>query len=511
MTFYSVLFRNHEDNVVTETAKVPDFFVDLNLDQVVDTIVAKKQVYQLKPFFYTPLHDMDAIHYRQEVAQDLEDPVLLESIKAFADKMTLVRRYFGLIAELTYKYHKAGWFLEAAAVYCDAVTGLVRDLNQANLTSRGLLAFRKYINAYAGDGYFTTLLADTQQLKAALATVKYCINIKGLRVKVRKYEDEIDYSTEVEATFEKFKQGAVKDYRLKLTKGAGMSHVEAQILEFVAKLYPDIFDDLDLFCMQHAQFLETTIRTFDREIQFYVAYLDYIAGMRRAGLNFCYPQIADGDKNIHSTDGFDIALAHQCVSQQTPIICNDFYLRDPERIIVVSGPNQGGKTTFARVFGQLHYLACLGLPVPGREARLFLFDHLFTHFEKEEDIRNLRGKLQDDLLRIYSVLKAATSNSIIIMNEIFTSTTLQDRSVLGKKVMERVIELDVLCVCVTFIDELATMSEKTVSMVSTVMPDNPAQRTFKIIRKPADGLAYAMSIAEKHRLTYNQIQERIQG
>ena len=510
MTFHSILFDRTEGNTIAETPEAPVFFGDLNLDQIVDAITARKQEYDLKPFFYTPLRDVETIRYRHEVMQDLEDEALMTHINAFAEKMVIVRRYLAMVEKLDFHYHREGWFLEAALLYCSAVTDLAQDLDLAGLRSRGLQAFREYVATYAHSDLFQSLRTEAHEVKGGLSRVAYCVNIRDGTVKVRLYEAETDYSVEVEKTFEKFKQGAVKDYRIVLRKGVGMNHVEAQILDFVARLYPAEFAALDRFCASHSDFVDETIRVFDREIQFYVAYLEFAADIRRRGLTFCYPQVSATSREVHSFDGFDLALANALLRSKEPVICNDFFLAGPERVIVVSGPNQGGKTTFARMFGQLHYLASLGCPVPGREARLSLFDQIVTHFEREEEISNLRGKLQDDLVRIHDGLARATSTSILILNEVFASTALKDAVFLSKEIMARVMELDLLCVWVTFIDELSSLSEKTVSMVSTVVPENPAMRTFKIVRRPADGLAYALSIAEKHRLTYEQIKERIQ-
>jgi DNA mismatch repair protein MutS len=509
MSFHSILYANGVEPAQREREEAPDFFTDLNLDQIVEAITAGKQEYNLKPFFYTPLSTVDTLHYRHEIFRDLEDKTLLEIINSFAQKMSRMREHLAQADKLYYQRQKESWFLDAVEIYGNAMQSLVQELTQVELQAGGLLALRDYLEHYVQSSRFTSLLAETTQLKADLSTVTYCLHIKGNRIRVRKYEDEMDYSADVEETFAKFKQGSVEDYRAKFASWPDMNHVEAKILDFVAQLYPDIFSRLDQYWVNHSDYLDETIGDFDREIQFYVAYLEFIANLKRGGLNFCYPQVDETCKAVFAQQGFDLALANKLRREKTPIVCNDFFLQGQERIIVVSGPNQGGKTTFARMFGQLHYLASLGCPVPGREAHLFLFDRLFTHFEKEEEITNLRGKLQDDLVRIHQILDQATADSIIIINEIFTSTALQDAIFLGKKVMEEIIRLDALCVCVTFIDELAALSEKTVSMVSTVVRENPAVRTFKLVRRPADGLSHAIAIAEKYRLTYDCLKERI--
>jgi DNA mismatch repair protein MutS len=368
--YYSILFEKPEDRT-DEPESSPDFFRDLNCDQIVDAITAKKEEYNLKPFFYACLNRVDAIKYRHEVMRDLENDSLFKRVNDFARQMREMRANLARVRKMHYLEQKQAWFLDAIQNYCSSIKSFATDLSNADLKSRGFAGFRDFLTNYAASPPFMSLVAETEKLKADLAKVQYSVLIKGSSFTVRRYDSEIDYSADVEKTFDKFKQGAVRDYRVKFSAGEDMNHVEAKILEFVAKLHPEVFVPLTEYCTRHADYLDDrTVAEFDREIQFFVAYLDYISPLRRHHLQFCYPHVSDRGKEVYDYEGFDIALAQKLTQENLPAVPNDFHLSGRERVLVVSGPNQGGKTTFARAFGQLHYLASIGCPVPGSKAQL---------------------------------------------------------------------------------------------------------------------------------------------
>ena len=275
------------------------FAPDLNLDQIVAAIAGDREERDLiTKVLFGQLHHADAVRYRQEVFQDLDNPALFDEVQRFAGLMQEVRAHLRQLAKMQYRYQREGWLLDAAAIYCDAVQSLAGHLASAQISSRGLLAFREYLASYVASAEFTALVSDTRSRKDALGQIRYCTRIQGGRVDVSRYQDEADYSAAVLKTFERFKQGAVNDYRIHYRTWPGMNHVAAQILELVARLFPEEFTALDEYCRQHAAFLDEGIRRADQELQFYLAYLDHIRPLRVAGLRFCYPEVSASSKEV---------------------------------------------------------------------------------------------------------------------------------------------------------------------------------------------------------------------
>lgn len=507
MRFPSILFA--ADDPVHVVGTQPDFFSDLHLDQIVGSITSGLDEFDLKPFFFTPLRAIASIRYRQDIMQELEEPHLREAIDAFCKGMRLMREHIVDFQRPVYRYQKQRYFLEAVNTYCDAVDGLTRALSGATAVARGWRSLRDYLGAYTAGNNYLQLAGETKRLWSAMARIAYTLEIAGSRVTVSRYNGESDYGAEVRHTFNKFRQGDSSHYAFPNFTGPFLSQVEEEILDRVARLYPEIFASLGEYVERHQNYLDDVIREFDREVHFYTACLSYMGMFKVAGWSCCYPVISTDASEYSAVDMFDAALAARFIKNKNQkLVTNDFKLEAKERVLVVSGANQGGKTTFARAFGQLHYLARLGCPVPARAAHIFPVDRMFTHFEREEDLQNLAGKLELDLERIHGILQNATGESLLVMNEPFSSTTLADALFISRQILAAIIDRGMLCLMVTFFDELAA-ERGVVSVVAGVEEANQAARTFKLIRRPADGRAYAATLARRYRLTQADLKARL--
>ncbi len=426
--------------------------------------------------------------------------------------MRTVDGHLAHAAGITHPPERQRWQLEAADAYRAAVVGVADALEHASLASRGLVAARAALRAYVASDAFATLDGDTTRLLADLAGVTYRLRIHEDRVIVGRHDGEADYGAEVLATFARFRRSSVPAaVPVDVFSTIDMNLVEAGILDKIRRLHPAVFQALEAFSQQHRAFLDPAVATFATELAFYLAWLDLIQPLTDAGLPFCYPELSTTDTAVEARDLFDLALAMRRDPPGDGIVTNDVELSAAERLLVITGPNQGGKTTFARAIGQLHHLSAIGVPVPGSRASVGLGNAVHTLFAQAEDPSDLTGRLEAELTRARSILDALRPGDVVIMNESFGSTTADDSLALDRALIGEITGRGAVCVVVTFLTELAALEPAIVSMTGVMDPLDPTRPTFRLERRPADPLAHARAVAEVHRLGYDAIRERLAG
>ncbi|MFB4319587.1 hypothetical protein [Actinomadura sp. 21ATH] len=506
MAIRSILFGAAGPPAGLADVPEPGHFRDLNLDQVVRDAARAGGAPELAACYRHPLRDPDLVAFRQRIFRDLEDPAVHEVAVRFTAAMERTRRRLEALSRRKHPPQAHRWFLEIALDHTAAVIAFAEGLDAAPLTAPGLLDLRDDVTAHARGAAFTGFRERAARLRDRLGDVRYDLFLRGDQVTVAAHDPDArpDFAERVLATFERFRQDPAPAPRDGSPPELGLDDVEAVILDFVAELHPRVFRDVAAFCESGRGLVPDDLARAEHELRFYLGYLAYLAPLRDAGLPVCLPAVSAADKTLAARDVYDLALAAKLGGEG--VVTNDVHLSGTERVLVVSGPNQGGKTTLSRAFGQLHHLAALGCPVPGREVRIFLPDRILTHYERAEGPDDLASKLEEELLRTRALLDRATPASVIVLNEIFSSTTAGDARTLGETVLAEITRLDAPCLWVGFIDELSRLSPKAVSMVATVAGD---ERTYRIVRRPADGRAHARAIAERHGLTYAQIIDRV--
>ncbi len=159
--FRSILFDGPVVAKDVDGQPPPEFFSDLNLDQIVDAITAGRDEYNLKPFFFFPLAKLHSVVYRYEILREFENRALLEMVRSFAAEMRSARNYLSRAEKLDCKFEKERWFLDAPSTYCAAIRRLTSELG-ARIYRRVVILDRATPNSIVitSESLLSTTLSD---------------------------------------------------------------------------------------------------------------------------------------------------------------------------------------------------------------------------------------------------------------------------------------------------------------------------------------------------------------
>ncbi len=221
---------------------------------------------------------------------------------------------------------------------------------------------------------------------------------------------------------------------------------------------------------------------FDRlrsELAFYMGCLILMEGMQSKGMPTCYPQLHAGASDERSWENlYDISLV---VVKRTAVTGNDLS-PGHRRITLITGANQGGKSTFLRSLGQAQLMAQCGMPVGAGSFTAPLRGAVYSHFKREEDRWLSSGKLDEELERMRRITDHIRPGDLLLLNESFSSTSEREGSELLRQVTLALAESGVEVFSVTHLHTYAAAfaGREDVRFLRAQRREN-GERTFKIV------------------------------
>lgn len=575
-------FSNTRANEPSYQSLGHDTIHNLGLDTIINelTPIEAERTYCLSVLSHlTP--DPQVAVYRADVFEDiLNSPELREKIIKILDKINFLRDYGGFKRDHDESSAASAWEmmhrLEDIRDYIASVEAIHECLTDAEVRSEGLKRLRDHVDEIYSDNAFAQMKEDISALKASTTDLKSVT--LGVNLNDRFEAESIGLVSINNKRFTKSNviggwsdaitasKGGVKDGndwdenykyhpfnanradmmasvdRLGRMKAAtsGMLGMLTVASIPIADSTTDVTRYMDRV-VNHMLYLTvrklksvlskyvsitvTDITDLIPEFMYYIRWAEYVEKMQDAGYLFRKPHAVtdqEGSGRVymeaHGVYNPLLALAH--LQDQLDIVRNDLLFDEEHCTYILTGANRGGKTTITVAAGLLFVFAQGGIYIPGTTFRYVPVDRIFTHFPADEDQTMDLGRLGEECKRFKELYGEATSRSLILLNETFSTTSFEEGYYIARDAVKAILSKGARTIYNTHmhklardIDEINAEAAGTgingvkAKAQSLIVRSDGGNRSFKIAVAPPEGTSYAEDIARKYGVTYDMLTE----
>ncbi|NIA26314.1 MAG: DNA mismatch repair protein MutS [Gammaproteobacteria bacterium] len=232
---------------------------------------------------------------------------------------------------------------------------------------------------------------------------------------------------------------------------------------------------------QSADHVHGFVAMLRAELAFYLGCLNLHEELSKKDEPTCFPVPVPSEEVAFTTRGlYDVCLA---LNVEARVVGNDVN-GDGESLVMITGANQGGKSTFLRSVGLAELMMGSGMFAPAGQLRVSVSAGVFTHFEREEDPTMRRGKLEEELERMEEIAEAIRPGSLLLCNESFASTNEREGSEIARQIVRALLERGVKIFFVTHMFDLAEgfqRLETNAALFLRAERKQDGRRTFRMI------------------------------
>ena len=527
----------------------------------IDRIIAgftnhKERQNEIRKTLCLLIQDPDTIRYRQDVLEDfLSFPDLVERLEILFPALDTLVQYASRNEQHTDSLQGVIWRLGELQNVLDCLQGLgdIFDSVKGELRSQGLLILQGEVRKVIDHPTFQHLVKELPEL---LTKIRACVSITIgvnldaslrpvqavlLSVNDERFTDQSLINRLFGLQGEQAGIAPLHSVPQRAVDGHFAFPIASELGWAVEPMMVPLFSDLSKVLkkttapvakrlQQYSQVQGRMFITLRRDLLFYLGAVRFVRALIQHGLSVCRPEIAPAtDRLCEVQDSYNANLALILMSTRSDlpaaIITNNIYMGPDGRILILTGPNQGGKTTYLQGAGVVQLLAQVGCFVPGSRALISPVDQIFTHFPIEEKPETEKGRFGEESMRLGKIFERVTRYSLVLLNESLSSTSLGESLYLAQDVVRILRRVGVRAIYSTHMYELAQrageLSESVpgnsliISVVSSPLDiDSQAspeevKRTYKVEIRPPLGQSYAREIAARYGIGYEQLEKAL--